>query len=227
MNTKIASMKDPKNTSPKVLSAEERQTITQLRKELLLSLISLIDPKTAKKIEHPDLDCIYKVATIISNIRLVINAKHFNITEFNDIYENKFIKQILDNITALKTVNDEIYQAISNTGLAIKTLINKIKYLDPIIENKRASRSFVFDELQHNLRNAVSGLNGCVNFLLRKNILKGNNNKLLKLEKSIDVFLNRNDKEITDYKPRSLKEKANLWKWYQERKSVSFHQTEV
>ena len=209
-------LKTTSTPNEKIVTGKERQNYYQLCNELLKQLINLVDPKTAKKTTAPDINCIMKTAGIIKNIRLVINAKGFLPNNANNIYENKFIKQLLDKIAEHKDDKDQWTKIISMVGIIgknIEELLIRIQYIDELIMNSNASRIKVFDEFQDKIKSSIFTINGYINVLIKKGVLK-EIQSLTAIEKKIKIFSEENDTDIIDYKIRDNRTKAFFWRLY-------------
>lgn len=209
-------LKTTSTPNEKIVTGKERENYYQLRNELLKQLINLIDPKTAKKTVQPDINCIMKTAKIIKNIRLVINAKGFISNSTNNIYENKFIKQLLNKIAEHKYDKDQGAKIISMIGIIgknIEELLIRMQYIDELIMNNNVSRIKVFDEFQDKIKNSIFTINGYINVLIKKGVLK-EIQSLTAIENKIKIFSEENDTDIIDYKVRDNRTKAFFWKLY-------------
>jgi hypothetical protein len=214
MFLKRIDMDDSINTSPQVVTEEQRQKYKEIRNELLIKIINLIDPKTAKKTTSPNIKCILENANLIKNIKLILNGN--GLMRSQAIKENRFLNQILNKLTVIKKKNEPIAKKIEKiviVGKNIEALVKTLKEVDDIIENKNSYQSEVFDKLQDRVKNEMVTITSYLNLLIKRNILTKSQN-LEDIRKKLNEFLDNNDSAVTDYKERSKEEKEAMWKQY-------------
>lgn len=206
-------MDDQINTSPQVVTLEQRQKYLEIRNKLLTNIINLIDPKTAKKTIVPNIECILENANLIKNINLIRNG----LSKETENHKNKFIKIILSKVAEYKKRGEakesinKIINYISIVGTEIEKLAKTIQETDQLMADENMTQAEVFNKLQDEARNTMVAINGYIDRLIKKGILKESQN-LKNIEAVLNRFFGNNDSYVTEHKERSKEDKATAWK---------------